>query len=474
MNIDVNDYVARWEINYIVYHSGHLREYGDPESANTYFSAQYQQQRDKMDNSQATLIQESIKSKTPIAAKGLEIAGNLENGTLLQETLDQIAAGINQGIDIAGGQINFDNYNSILQEARSFNNMLASRQTETQRINQFFNFLLQGLEQAKLLDLNILNALTNIGTQLAGTGFQIDASWENKVVALSEQDAILAQNVVNSLSRAVERLGANGTVSSRSFANTISYIFNRVIGGRIGQIIIAEGINIGVNTADSLLDKLIAQSGGKLSWVDRNNSQSINNSNGAINIFDSEGLQLRVIKGNQNFDIEIGTNISTKFQNSRKSNLRLAAIGRSTVGEYFSGQPEKYLAYNMIAHRYTGAVFEEAFNNIKAFTAASFFNDWIQKGGLKSSSGQPAQFLIINGRVYSVARIISNICDDIMRNGGQGAFEIQTFGQHSNKWQGTSPSWEAARKRSDMVNEVINKLTIAGTLNNNILLKYAY
>lgn len=43
MDIDIYDYVQRWSINYIVYHSSHLREYGDVESANTLFSAQYQQ-----------------------------------------------------------------------------------------------------------------------------------------------------------------------------------------------------------------------------------------------------------------------------------------------------------------------------------------------------------------------------------------------------------------------------------------------
>jgi hypothetical protein len=44
------------------------------------------------------------------------------------------------------------------------------------------------------------------------------------------------------------------------------------------------------------------------------------------------------------------------------------------MGNYFSNKQEKYLAYNMIAHRYTDLEFEEVINAIQASTAASFFN----------------------------------------------------------------------------------------------------
>lgn len=479
MYIDIYDYFDRWMINYIVYHKEHLIEYGDVESANSHFSAQYQNAIEKMnsigDEAYITSIQAQMQQQGIGAAKGLQILSDLEIGTLLESTLDQIAAGINQGIDLAGGQVTFDNYNAILQSARSFNNLLSAGQPEVQRVQQFFNLLLQGLEQAKLLDLTVLNTLSQIGTKLVGTSFYIDETWKNRVVTLSNQDIVLSQKVIDSLNRAVQKMGAEGSVSSRSFANTISYIFNKIIGNRIGQIIVTEGIKAGVETTDSLIDKAILQSGGKLSWVDKKQNNIGENLRGVATIFSGDSFNLKVTKNQQTFNIEIGTNVQTKWGNKKNtSNQILQSIAKTNLSDYFTDMKDKYLAYNMIAHRYTGAQFEQTFNTIRASTAASFFNDWVQQGGFKTSRGQNAQFLIIDGRVYSVYRIIKNICDDIMRNGGDDAFKLNIGSGMINKWQGNTASIVDAINRSNMVNQIIDKFTISATLNNNILKKYAY
>lgn len=479
MYIDIYDYFDRWMINYIVYHKEHLIEYGDVESADSHFSAQYQNAIEKMNSigeeAYITSIQAQMQQQGIGAAKGLQILSDLEVGTLLESTLDQIADGINQGIDLAGGQITFDNYNTILQNVKSFNNLLSTGQPDVQRVQQFFNLLLQGLEQAKLLDLNVLNALSQIGTKLVGTSFSIDETWKNRVVTLSEQDIILSQKVIDSLNRAVQKMGTENSVNSRSFANTISYIFNKIIGNKIGQIIVAEGIKAGIETTDSLLDKIILQSGGKLSWVDKNQNNIGKTLNGTVNIFSDDSFNLKVTKNQQVFNIEIGTNVQTKWRNKKgASNQILQSIAKTNLSDYFTDMKSKYLAYNMIAHRYTGAQFEQSFNKIKASTAASFFNDWVQRGGFKTSNGQKAQFLVINGKVYSVYRIIKNICDDIMRNGGDDAFRLNIGSGMINKWQGHSASIVEAINRSNMVNQIMDKFTISATLNNNILKKYAY
>lgn len=476
MTIDIYNYWNRWLINYIVYHKEHLIEYGDVDSANTHFSVQYQEAISKMNSSSEeayiSSIQEQMQSQGQAAAKGIKILSDIQVGTLLDSTLDEIVKGINEGIDLAGEQVNFDNYNSILQEARGFNNLLANKNPNAQRVNQFFNLLLQGLDQAKMIDINILNALSQIGNQLVGTSFQIDPVWQNKAVALSDVDIQTAQKVIDSLNRAVQRLGREGTVSSRSFANTISYIFNQTIGNKIGQMIIAEGIKMGLDTVDSILDKAVNQSGGKLIWVDKGETTS--SFDGETIVFDQDAFNLKVQKKGQTFNIEIGTGANIKWDNRRKSNNVIQAIAKTTIGDYFADMREKYLAYNIIAHRFTGPEFENTFNLIRASTAASFFNNWVQSGGFKVPNGQPAQFLLVNGKVYSVQRIINNICDDIMRNGGQGAFSLNIASGQINKWQGQSASLVDAIKRSNMVNQIIDKFTIAATLNSNILTKYAY
>lgn len=480
MEINIYDYVQRWAINYIVYHSSHLRDYGDADEANSLFSAQYQEAMSKLRTAGVEVnissIQAQMQSQTSAAAKGLHILSDLEIGTLLDSTLDEIAAGINEGIELAGQTIGFENYNNIIQEASGFSNLLASGQVDVQRVNEFFRLIVDGLLQANAIDVSVLDALTQIGRQLVGTSFQINQGQQNAVVAASDIDVQTAQRVIESLNRAVQKLGSEGFVNSRSFANTISYIFRQAIGNRISQLIVAEGINIGVNTADSILDKFIAQSGGKMQWIDRGQGQnSVSSTKGTVNVFNNDAFNLRVTKNGQTFDIEIGTNINARWQNRRQSQNKISVFANMSVGNYFSGQPEKYLAYNMIAHRATGADFEEAFNNIRATVAASFFNEWVQQGEFSSIRGHIGQLLIVNGKVFSVQRIVNNICDDIMRNNAHEVISIGGDSAIGNRWQGNSgPNILDAITRSNIVNGVISKMVIAATLNNNILTKYAY
>lgn len=479
MEVNIYDYVQRWAINYIVYHSSHLRDYGDADEANNLFSAQYQEAMSKLRTAGVEVnissIQAQMQSQTSAAAKGLRILSDLEVGTLLDSTLDEIAAGINEGIELAGQTVGFQNYNTIIQDASGFSNLLVSGQADVQRVNEFFRLIIDGLLQANAIDINILDALTQIGRQLVGTGFQINQTQQNAVVAASDVDIQTAQKVIDSLNRAVQRLGSEGFVNSRSFANTISYIFRQVIGNRISQLIVAEGINIGINTTDSILNNFVAQSNGKFQWVNKGQDTTVSSTKGTVNIFNNDAFNLRVTKSGQTFNIEIGTNINARWQNKRQVQNRIQVSANMNVGNYFSGQPEKYLAYNMIAHRATGADFEEAFNNIRATTAASFFNEWVQQGEFSSTRGHIGQFLIVNGRVFSIQRIVNNICNDIIRNNAHDVISIGGDSAIGNKWQGNSgPNILDAITRSNIVNGVISKMVIAATLNNNILTKYAY
>ena len=74
MEINIYDYVQRWAINYIVYHSSHLRDYGDADEANNLFSAQYQEAMSKLRTAGVEInissIQAQMQSQTSAAAKG--------------------------------------------------------------------------------------------------------------------------------------------------------------------------------------------------------------------------------------------------------------------------------------------------------------------------------------------------------------------------------------------------------------------
>lgn len=178
--------------------------------------------------------------------------------------------------------------------------------------------------KANMINVNVLDALAQIGRSLIGTSFQIDNSQQHYVMSIEDGDINVAKEVIDSLSRAVSRLNEGGSVNSRSFANTISYIFRKVIGNQISQAIVAEGISIGINTADSILDTAIKQSGGKLKWVDRGqNTTSDNGSRGAVKVFNNDVFNLSVTKGNQVFNIEISANVNAKWQNKKKSANRI-------------------------------------------------------------------------------------------------------------------------------------------------------
>jgi hypothetical protein len=58
----------------------------------------------------------------------------------------------------------------------------------------------------------------------------------------------------------------------------------------------------------------------------------------------------------------------------------------------------------------------EAYRNVRAATAASFFNDWISgSGGIISGSGSldSVQYLMVNGTLYSINTILAKICESI-------------------------------------------------------------
>ena len=90
---------------------------------------------------------------------------------------------------------------------------------------------------------------------------------------------------------------------------------------------------------------------------------------------------------------------------------------------------------------------------------------------------------MVNGKVYSIMRIIGNICNELAEReswskSADMPFNMHIPGKDINKWETTNeiegPSRLLEGKRSKAVNDVINKLTISASLNANILKKYAY
>ncbi len=469
MDIDIYDYIDRYEINYIVYHKEHLRAYGDVSNAISRFDGKYYEQIEEMAGDRVYDVMEADYRGNK-AAGVLSVIDSLQNGTMIDDIMDKIAEGINEGLDASAGKVDWENYESIIQSAKSFSDLFNAENFDA-RLHQFMNLILSAMKEANLLSLEVLDALTNIGTRLSGTNFKIAKSWKKGVIPLSREDQKSAQKVIDYLSNAADKVEA-GTMNARSFAVTINNIFTKAIGNKFYDTIIANGLAEAQRQSDSIFNQLVES--GKMKWVDRGGSIPPPAGSLRTNIVSSPLLSLVAVQNGQQYEIEIAnsTDISWPSKTMDKGEIKL--IGKSKVGEMFNGQPDKYLAYNMIAHRGVGVDFDEAFSRIRAYTAASFLKGWVNGNHFKTSSGKKAQFLMIRGRIYSVQRIIKNICDEVMRNGAEDMISIGGRGSQTNKWVGKQASISNALNRSAKVNKVIETLTIAATLNNNILEKYAY
>lgn len=500
MIIDIYDYFDRWMNNYIVYHTGHLEQYGDIERANIHFSSRFndltQTMRDANLENQMSSIQANMRSKSQKARGSLKILNALQKDNLLEQTLNEISEGLNEAMDIAGQNVVFDNYESLLQQAGQFNDLLSKGSPESARINDFFNLLVSALDSAQLVDENILQELSNLGQELTGSNFSINTSNLGKISPLNLKDAQMANKVIDSLAKATQKMNQEGIVNSRSFATTINYIFQKVIGTKISEMMLAEGLKTIVQDTDNVFEQFMKKpmKNGKLTWVDKHSERKNDRLSFSGSIIDNGVFSLKLKKGKEFYDVEIAVDPSIKLYKNLTPNTNIAIIGKSNISNFFSGDmQEKYLAYNVIAHRWSsntrsyekntnfqnsGDLFD-AYHKMRAFIAGSFFNDWVKSKGFKTPSGQRAQFLMINGKVYSVMRIISNICNDLVKRGSRGGVNYEILNDSGvekvkNTWRGTYPNRDLGLLRSSMVNKLIDTLVISFTLNNRLLQKYAY
>lgn len=514
MIIDIRDYTERWLNDYIVYHSGHFAdEYGDLDRAGLYFDLKYKQAIDNMveDSTvgQMQALQATMKSQGKRAAVGLDVLDKLQNGGLLEQTMDEIADALNDAIEryYSSGAVNTENYEDIIKQAKKFNSALSKGYMSQQKMNEFFDLLLKGIEQAGKIDLELLDGLTDIGKTLTGnSSFQIDQSWRKRgVKTLTKQDADMCQKVLEYLTHAADRFteaqyttttGKNvsknaNTLDAQSFSSTINNIFSTVIGEQLSRTILAKGLQIAINDADSKIVELMQRQGngrvtlGRGKWTQGGSRHDENNRVSKVDIFNQRAFELTVEENGRQYNIEIGANTSVKWYKGLSHDSSIHLVAGSPLGSYFkSGTPERYLAYNVIAHRWSPGEFHDVYRSLRASTAATFFNEWMTGTGGNIVGSRmyvnKVQFLMINGKIYSVMRIVRNICDDLAKReswteSANMPFNMSVPRKDVNKWQGDSgPNVPDAMIRSKLVNEVMNKIGVTASLNANTLLQYAY
>lgn len=462
MVVNIHDYVDRYINDYIFYHWQHFAE--DAPAGGYLFQGKYQEALDGLgaaalsSEAQANMFNGGDKES---AAASLHIADEISDGALLEQTLNDIAASINSAIDHQAASADLMNiYKETLNFAGMFQN---GGNVQYATVRQFLSLLTSALDLAGGYNASFLDELRRFGKAATGKKFNFNPG--NARLVSQEQLAVL-NKIRNTLANARYKFLQSGKeLSAASFRGTIVYIFRVILADALAKSMLSNTVQY----ADSQVDDILVSLGFK---PNQGKTARPSNSASKTSIINTKGLQLEVVKNGQTAIIEIGTNMQVQTVDVNKSR-DVSIIARSTIGEmYAAGSPIRYYAANLIAHR---DKFAEEYNLMRAATAASF----VRNSVLGANKERVSQFLMVNGHVYPVLTIIKNICDEYMRNSGNIAsfgITIQELDRGSNKWQvdedTTGPSVRLALMRSQLANNVINKLVINLQYNNNILSNY--
>lgn len=467
MDIYIDDYV-----DYIFYHPEHVSAMGYPESVAADSIARFNNVMRQINSNGLADYYNSVisstRAKSGNAAASLNVLSSLTSGTTLDEILNQIAQSINQGIEQASRQVANLDYDQIQNQARSFSKAMMNGPMSAQAVTEFFDLIIQGMSLAAQIDATTLDQLTNIGQNLTNNpDFAIPRDWYNRVtvVELSPQDAQIAQRVITYLDNAANKVRRGGQLSPSSFGATITNIFSQALRDPLSQSLLAKGIQTGISDIENTMSSYAAKDAHMtLQFAPISKPTSAGRTQRAFN---SNTFDITVTEGDQNYTIDLTVNSNVKWARNASIDTSVNLLTRGATGPL-----SPYLDFrgaNILAHRVS---FDAEWNALQAGTAASFFMQTFND--TNNLGGNNAQFIMLNNKVYPVLTIIRRICEELISSGRSRAFEIKGVEGVENKWRGSParPNIYLAKVRSEAIHEAINKLTIAATLNVNILTQY--
>lgn len=475
----VSEEIKKWisQRNYIFFSHQHF----DANEAAHFFEEEYQKRaaslKSRSNSSQIKAIETSLKQKGYSAAEAANIAGALEQGTIMEDSLTMMGQALDSMIQQyyhSGGEDVESYLNAITTQKTSYNNLLANGAANPQSLNDFFNFILDGLRLLGQVDADILDAFTDIGQKLSANGKQfIFIPNDTSVVkTVSQQDIQRCQDIIGYLDKAAQILAKNGSVSERSFSGTLTNIFSATIGEQLAQLIITEAVEQADEAVMSALlkDKNITISKDS-SYISSGKAKTIrDNITSKPDLINNAGFSMKVTANGSVYNIELMSNLSVKTHSVTNKNIKI--VDKTPFGKLYPGlgNEEGYYAYNIMAHRKSPG-YETAYSNLRANTAASFLDEWLTGSGDSLDIGglDKVQFLMINGRIYSTSEIIALICDKFMARQKPISMSIEGRDSAINKWQGDGADVEQARLRSDLTREAINAFVISAHFNSNML-----
>lgn len=410
-----------------------------------------------------------------------------DNSNLLESTLDQIAQAMNEGIEKTFA--NLDYAQTITDVHNNFDASLSGKNGMGQAAaEKFFDEITKALQLIVSKDsipIDQFKALQQVFSD--GTG-DIPSG---ELTAVSPEDVKIVSSIIESLSRAASALkGAGGQgLSTDSFRGTITAIFHNVIGEQLAKQFVVAGVQEANRQADEKIIAGLTKLPGTVKIEKSGADRTDQNRTAKVDILTNNLFQLSTSFNGKQIDIELGANVSVKW--GKKKNHKIQIVNNAKLGPFIEQLGNEEAAYNIITHRYSsnylmgsrssstpkarGGSFYSAYQAIKASVAGSFFLDWLTGSGSTLDFGvDKVQFLMYNGKVYSVFSIIKAICDTIASSGQRVInVDIKGVDKVRNTWEpqqdNDSTLWEAAQRRSDRVREVINNLTISGYFNASVM-----
>lgn len=415
------------------------------------------------------------------AGDAVEVINALSNGSMLENILSQLARGITDSID---RNFSAQPYNAILAKASNYSSILEKGQASGQKLDSFLQLIVEAVAYMNkgTVPIDLLNALTDFGKRVGGQSFSFNKP--NKINIYDGKEIESVKQVISLLDSAATQFEKNGCkLSKASFQQVITNIFSTSIGEELGLNMVATVLT----NIDSELEKVLQELGVQINNTSFARNTSISNPTGKVDIINSNAFTFSVtLQNGQEITIELGSNISEKWYQdiAKNRSTSIHLVSKSTFGQILKDFDRDIgnIMRNIMAHRWDS---EPLYEGMRSVIAASFIDEWLMGKGTKIQGGvDTAQFLLVNGKVYSVLEIIRKVFAQNMQYAvaRTGLPSLSIGGQialpQAKQWQPRESKdideWAPAFRRSDPLKELIDALTISCSFNSKMLEKYLH
>lgn len=481
------EYASNHANAYVFFTNQHFINKGDLDASTAYFARKYEEDKSSLKGraaaSQLDALKSQLETKGYDAAQVLDIAGGLANGKLLDQAIVQLGDTLDTIVqdfynNSPDGQDLQSYLNAISTQKSSCASLLENGPTSSAKLKQFFNFILQGLNLMGQIDPDILNGFTQLGKKLSIDGeaftFRGSNNLTNRVKTATEADKERARQIIDYLSKAANILKTQGSVSRQSFMGTLNNIFSTVIGESIAKTILEKSLE---QADEVVINQLLSVPGMQLTGdtsFKQTGNLSTDLGGAKTDLLNTSAFSMRVTGGSGNvYTIELMSNFSVKTYSAQNTNIKI--VDRTPLGDSLAKMDNegRYYAYNIFAHRKSGGGWTTAYQELRSSLAATYLDQWMTGSGTKiagTSGIDKVQYLMINGKIYSIPEVISRIVDKGMMQDRTLSMSISGRDSSINKWQsGKDSNLELAKKRSELTREAINNLVITMHFNSNIL-----